>query len=163
MFWHEQFSRLEPGEDLVTADNAESLNDCDIHGTVVASVIGARDMGIAPDATLLSIRQSSNTIAIPGLGKLRFFSNDGWGALHSAIDNGADVISLSVVACISEERAATLDSHGLSEALGRAEDEGVVVLASAGNIDGECEPVAWWSILRSKIPSLRLPLYPARL
>lgn len=140
VFWHEQFSRLEPGEDLVTPDNAESLNDCDIHGTVVASVIGARDMGIAPDATLLSIRQSSqhyrNSPDSESSGSLATMAE----AVHSAIDNGADVISLSVVACISEERAATLDSHGLSEALGRAEDEEVVVLASAGNIDGECEP-----------------------
>src|SRR5690625_5427225 len=48
VFGHEQFPRLEPGEDLVTPDNAEPLTDCDIHGTVVASVLGARDIRIAP-------------------------------------------------------------------------------------------------------------------
>src|SRR5690625_3811443 len=46
---HEQFPQLEPGPDFITPDEPAPFHDCDIHGTVVASVIGAREMGIAPE------------------------------------------------------------------------------------------------------------------
>lgn len=137
---HEQFPRLEPGPDLVALEEPAPLYDCDIHGTVVASVIGAQDMGIAPASTLLSIRQSSmhyrDAPDSESSGSLATMAE----SVHAAVDAGARVISLSVVACMSPERAENLDSRGLSEALDRAERAGVVVLASAGNVDGECTP-----------------------
>lgn len=137
---HEQFTRLEPGADFVAQQDPAPFEDCDIHGTVVASVIGARDIGIAPEATLLSIRQSSlhyrDSAESESSGSLDTMAK----AIHAAIDAGARVISLSVVACMSKERASTLDSRTLSDALTRAEREQVVVLASAGNVDGDCQP-----------------------
>lgn len=137
---HEQFTRLEPGEDFIAQQDPAPFEDCDIHGTVVASVIGARDIGVAPEATLLSIRQSSlhyrDSAESESSGSLDTMAK----AIHAAIDAGARVISLSVVACMSKERASTLDSRMLSDALMRAEREQVVVVASAGNVDGDCQP-----------------------
>ena len=137
---HEQFPQLEAGPDLVVPDEPTPFHDCDIHGTVVASVIGARDMGIAPDATLMAIRQSSlhyrSTPDSESSGSLATMAE----SVHAAVDAGARVISLSVVSCMTKQQAENLDSHGLTEALDRAERAGVVVLASAGNVDGDCEP-----------------------
>lgn len=137
---HEQFPQLEAGPDLVVPDTPDPFHDCDIHGTVVASVIGARDMGIAPDATLMAIRQSSlhyrSTPDAESSGSLATMAE----SVHAAVDAGARVISLSVVSCMTKQQAKNLDSHGLTEALDRAERAGVVVLASAGNVDGGCAP-----------------------
>src|SRR5699024_2910753 len=137
---HEQFPQLEAGPDLVVPDDPAPFHLCDIHGTVVASVIGARVMGIAPDATLMAIRQSSlhyrSTPDSESSGSLATMA----GSVHAAVDAGARVISLSVVSCMTTQQAENLDSHGLTEALDRAERAGVVVLASAGNVDGDCEP-----------------------
>lgn len=137
---HEQFPQLEAGPDLVVPDTPAPFHDCDIHGTVVASVIGARDMGIAPDATLMAIRQTSlhyrSTPDSESSGSLATMAE----SVHAAVDAGARVISLSVVSCMTKQQAENLDSHGLTEALDRAERAGVVVLASAGNVDGDCEP-----------------------
>src|SRR5207253_127135 len=62
---HRLLPHLVPGGDYVsTADGTE---DCDGHGTVVAGIIGAAPdsdrsafSGIAPDATIVSMRQSSS-------------------------------------------------------------------------------------------------------
>src|SRR5947208_5185761 len=62
---HRLLPHLVPGGDYVhTSDGTE---DCDGHGTVVAGIIGAHPdsdgssfSGVAPDATIISIRQSSN-------------------------------------------------------------------------------------------------------
>ena len=52
-------------------DGGDGLTDCDTHGTVIASIIGAAPaegdalVGVAPDAELLSIRQSSGCTCRP--------------------------------------------------------------------------------------------------
>ena len=62
---HRLLPHLVPGGDYVYT--ADGTDDCDGHGTVVAGIIGAEPdsdgstfSGIAPDATIVSIRQSSN-------------------------------------------------------------------------------------------------------
>ena len=56
---HPQLNQLSGGADFVTPDTPEPFKDCDAHGTVVAGIIAGTDAGIAPDAEILSIRQSS--------------------------------------------------------------------------------------------------------
>lgn len=139
VFAHEQFSVLDAGPDFVTPDAPDSLHDCDIHGSVVASIIGARDMGIAPNARLVSIRQTSQHYrSAPGAESTGSLASMAQG-IDAAVDAGARVISLSVVACLSPADAERLDSAELKAALQKAEQAGTVVVASAGNIDGDCE------------------------
>jgi membrane-anchored mycosin MYCP len=64
---HLPASRLEAGGDYIEgADGAQGLEDCDGHGTQVAGIIAANPKdpsigftGVAPDAHIISIRQSS--------------------------------------------------------------------------------------------------------
>lgn len=56
---HPQLRALRGGSDFVTPEEPDSLRDCDIHGTAVAGVIAGYDIGIAPRAEIVSIRQTS--------------------------------------------------------------------------------------------------------
>lgn len=140
---HPQFHGLVEGGDLVSPAAPDPLRDCDGHGTVVAGVIAARDGGIAPDATLISIRQTSAhyRVDIDGdttAGTLAGLSE----AIHLALDAEADVINISVVSCIRADLAATLDTTELDDALTRAEHHNTVIVAAAGNIGHDCHPGA---------------------
>lgn len=145
---HPQLREVVPAGDLVTPDSPDPLVDCDGHGTVVAGVIAARETGIAPDATLISVRQSSAHYRSPGDG-----DGNGAGAvsgtlaglaeaLHLALDAGAGVLNVSVVSCVPADVAARLDTGALDGALARAEAEGAVVVAAAGNRGQTCAPGA---------------------
>src|SRR5439155_11883461 len=104
---HRLLPHLVPGGDYVsTADGTE---DCDGHGTVVAGIIGAAPdsdrsafSGIAPDATIVSIRQSSNKFRAiddpsgSGFGDVDTLAS----AVRAAADMGATVINVSSVACL---------------------------------------------------------------
>lgn len=141
---HPELPRLNGGPDLVSPDSPDPFFDCDIHGTVVAGIIGSRTVGIAPDVALLSIRQSSAHYSRhasdpdepTGAGTLATLTQ----ALNAALDAGAHVINLSVVSCLPSGTAARLDTKPLDAALRRAEDAGVIVVAAAGNAGSGCEP-----------------------
>ncbi|MDK8450675.1 S8 family serine peptidase [Corynebacterium mastitidis] len=60
-------------------------------------------------------------------------------AIEEAVDRGARVINLSVVACLPPERARRLDAAELDAALDRAERSGTVVIAAAGNRSPQCQ------------------------
>ncbi|AGF71566.1 S8 family serine peptidase [Corynebacterium halotolerans] len=151
---HPQLGGVVPGGDLVSPQAPEPLLDCDGHGTVVAGVIAARDSGIAPDATVISVRQSSAHYRQPATGE----TNQGGAAtgatattgtlaglaeaVHLALDAGAQVINVSVVSCVPADVAARLDTGPLDEALYRAEADGAVVVAAAGNQSRTCGPGA---------------------
>ncbi|MGP6173930.1 type VII secretion-associated serine protease mycosin [Corynebacterium sp. A21] len=145
---------IDGGDFLGTPDPPESdpaetptgaLVDCDGHGTVVAGVIATRPtaeddlVGVAPEAEIISIRQSSaryRTTDDSPLGTVGTLA----GAIHRAVDHQAQVISISVVACVPADTAAHLNTDTLDEALARAEEAGAIVVAAAGNLGPNCEP-----------------------
>lgn len=136
--------RLDAGADLLGEHN--SLHDCDGHGTIVAGLIagaaGPDDyVGIAPDSTIISIRQTSaHTRDDDHGGTLESLTT----AIHRALDLGAQVINISVVSCVPGALRTHPDGaklrQGLDAALRRAEEQRTVVVAATGNIGTNCEP-----------------------
>lgn len=142
---HRRLSGVVAGGDYVSSGDGKQ--DCDGHGTVVAGIIAAAPddadgtgfTGMAPEATLIAIRQSSNKF-----GPLANPSDRGFGnvntlamAVRTAADMGASVINISSVACAEEK----LDDRVLGAALSYAVDvKDAVVVAAAGNVggDGQC-------------------------
>ncbi|MGA7135710.1 MAG: type VII secretion-associated serine protease mycosin [Mycobacterium sp.] len=133
------------GDYVFTGDGTQ---DCDGHGTAVAGIIAAAAdpnhadgfSGVAPDARLISIRQSSTKF-----GAAADPSTSGFGdvdtmarAVRMAADLGASVINISSVACI--RAGSTLDDRALGAALSYAVDvKNAVVVAAAGNTGaGQC-------------------------
>ncbi|ADD40395.1 type VII secretion-associated serine protease mycosin [Stackebrandtia nassauensis] len=105
---------------------------CDLigHGTVIAGVIAGRPdpegqfRGMAPEAELLSIRVRPDAEKTPGDG----FSDVLAKAIDEAVDAKVDIINLSV---------ATAPSAKLEAAVERAHDKGVLLVAAAGNQNGD--------------------------
>ncbi|TFV54868.1 type VII secretion-associated serine protease mycosin [Mycobacterium sp. PS03-16] len=134
---HRLLPRLLAGGDYVST--GDGTDDCDGHGTLVAGIIAATGAfnGVAPDATVLAIRQSSNTFgpaddpAATGYGDVHTLAR----AVRAAADRGATVINVSSVACLPA--ADILDDRALGAALSYAVDErNAVVVAAAGNVGG---------------------------
>ncbi|WP_445168957.1 type VII secretion-associated serine protease mycosin [Mycolicibacterium sp. Dal123E01] len=138
---HRRLSHVVAGGDYVAG--GDGRQDCDGHGTIVAGIIAASPdqtdatgfTGIAPDATAIAIRQSSNKF-----GSLADPSSRGFGdvstlamAVRTAADMGASVINVSSIACAES----TLDDRMLGAALSYAVDvKDAVVVAAAGNVGG---------------------------
>ncbi|PPK69570.1 type VII secretion-associated serine protease mycosin [Actinokineospora auranticolor] len=142
--------RVLPGGDFVIPDK-RGLEDCDGHGTEVAGIIAANPpagsdigfKGIAPDAQILSIRQSSAnykgnrpTAAKPEgedlpAGTLETLAK----AVVSAANQGASVINMSVDNCRPVASGPITEAEKqLQAALRYAfEQKNVVLVASAGN------------------------------
>lgn len=139
---HRLLPRLVPGGDYVST--GDGTDDCDGHGTVVAGIVaatgndeGSAFSGVAPEATILSIRQSSNKFRPAdrpggsGFGNVETLAM----AIRTAADLGATVINVSSVACLAVADA--LDDRALGAALAYAVDvKNVVVVAAAGNVGG---------------------------
>ncbi|GJF08335.1 membrane-anchored mycosin [Mycolicibacterium cyprinidarum] len=140
---HRRLPHLVPGGDYVSLRDGSS--DCDGHGTIVAGIIGAAPdiadpkgfTGIAPDVTILGIRQSSNKFRAvddptgSGFGDVETLAT----AVRTATDLGATVINISSVACLPADAA--LDDRALGAALAYAVDvKNVVVVTAAGNVGG---------------------------
>lgn len=140
---HRRLPHLVPGGDYVAA--GDGTDDCDGHGTIVAGIIGAAPdphdgnafSGIAPDATVISVRQSSNKfraaddVSGSGFGDVDTLAM----AVRTAADMGATVINVSSVACLPAQGG--LDDRALGAALSYAVDvKNVVVVAAAGNVGG---------------------------
>ncbi|MBU3065209.1 type VII secretion-associated serine protease mycosin [Nocardia sp. NEAU-G5] len=140
-----------PGGDYVST--SPGTVDCDGHGTLVAGIIaghpapdgGDRFSGVAPDATILSIRQTSlayeakDSYADDRRGRM---SAGGYGtvttlayAVVHAVELHASVINISEVSCIA---ATDAPADGvLGAALKYAADHNVVVVAAAGNLESQ--------------------------
>lgn len=128
----------------------DGTQDCDAHGTLVAAIIAARPDsaadgfgGVAPEATLISIRQSSAKFAPAGarsragVGDVDTMAK----AIRTAADLGASVINVSSVACVPV--ASAPDDRALGAALAYAVDvKNAVIVAAAGNTGGaaQCPP-----------------------
>lgn len=146
---HPRLRSLEGGGDYVSS--SDGLEDCDAHGTVVAGLIAAapdRDdafAGVAPDATIVSIRQNSNAYSAHGAGSAQNDPNavsPGYGsaqtlalAIVRAVDLGATVINLSETACAPV--GAGMNDATLGQAVRYAFEQNVVVVAAAGNVDSQ--------------------------
>lgn len=139
---HPELDQLIAGRDFVDRDAPDALVDCDSHGTIVAGIIGGTTRGIAPDAEIISVRQTSahyrnrsNDETTEFAGSLQSLAD----AIHNSLDEGARVINISVVSCLPPEIAPRVDMSVVDHALGRAEAEGAVVVAAAGNASDSCQ------------------------
>lgn len=121
--------------------HGDGTADCDGHGTIVAGIAAAATSGgfsgVAPDATVLAIRQSSNKFAaagaVSGVGDVSTLAM----AVRTAADLGATVINISSVACMPATAAP--DDRTLGAALSYAVDvRNVVVVVAAGNVGAHC-------------------------
>lgn len=146
---HPRLRGLEGGGDYVSG--SDGLQDCDAHGTLVAGIIAASPSpgdafyGVAPDATILSIRQNSGVFSVKDSGSAQNDPNavsPGYGNIHTlalavarAVDLGATVINLSEVACAPV--GAGLNDAELGSALRYAYERNVVVVAAAGNVEAQ--------------------------
>lgn len=142
---HPRLGTVVPGADLIKDEPRGALEDCDGHGTIVAGIIAARPdpkfqdsiIGIAPDANIIAIRQSSSILRRPesdSSGTIASLAD----AIHRAVDLKAQVINVSLASCVPSS-ARKLDTRVLDEALGRAESSGAVVVAAAGNLGNTCD------------------------
>ncbi|WP_077078538.1 type VII secretion-associated serine protease mycosin [Mycobacterium numidiamassiliense] len=141
----------EAGGDFVVADG-NGLSDCDSHGTLTASLIAGRPsltdgfVGVAPDARLISVRQTSEAFepkdtqnnqsdpnATPAAGSIRSLAR----AVVHAANLGAGVINISEAACFKVKKP--VDESTLGGALNYAVNvKGAVVVVAAGNVGGDC-------------------------
>ena len=141
----------EPGGDFVTA-GGDGLPDCDAHGTLVASIIAGRPspddafIGVAPDARLISIRQTSEAFepkdnnkdqndpnTTPAAGSVRSLAR----AVVHAANLGAQVINISEAACFKVGKL--IDESSLGAAIDYATNaKGAVIVAAAGNTGHDC-------------------------
>lgn len=99
------------------------------HGTDVASVLVARDYGIAPQAKLLTYRipltSAGDTSGSDCRGQLSVSKDDISSLLNTAMNDGAMIISLSL--------AGASNSDSLKWAMARALSQRVIITAGAGN------------------------------
>jgi membrane-anchored mycosin MYCP len=134
---HPRLPDVVPGGDYVST--GDGTQDCDAHGTLVAGILS----GVAPEATLIGIRQSSAKFAPTadrsraGVGDVDTMAK----AIRTAADLGASVINISSVACVPV--ASSFDDRALGAALAYAVDvKNAVAVAAAGNTGGAgaCPP-----------------------
>jgi len=138
--------RLVDGGDFVGSQSG--LLDCDGHGTLVAGIVAAAPdpatgfVGVAPDARILAIRQSSATVTTTapdgsvaaGGGNVDTLAE----AVLRATRLGATVINISEAACVPAAGAGPALAP-LRAAVRAAVDADVVVVAAAGNAgSGAC-------------------------
>jgi membrane-anchored mycosin MYCP len=136
---HRRLPRLIGGGDYVSS--ADGTRDCDGNGTVIAGIIAAAPSpdddafsGVAPEATVIGIRQSSTTFGTiddpsqTGVGDVDTLAQ----AVRTAADLDASVIDVSSLACVPVE--SELDDRALGAALAYAVDmKNAVVVTAAGD------------------------------
>lgn len=146
---HPRLPGLVAEGDYVAA-GGDGTEDCDAHGTIVAGLIGATQVGgqgfagVAPEARIMTIRQTSALYQPKGAGREKGPDDmpDGYGkisalasAVRRAADAGARVVNISLVACpTTEPMSAEMGALGAAVQYA-AMVKDVVIVASAGNTD----------------------------
>ncbi|WP_433592863.1 type VII secretion-associated serine protease mycosin [Nocardia sp. CA-145437] len=146
---HPRLPGLVPEGDYVAA-GGDGTEDCDAHGTIVAGLIAATQVGgrgfsgVAPEARVMTIRQTSALYQAKSAGRDKGPDDmpDGYGkisalasAVRRAADAGARVINISLVACPTTEPAsAEMGALGAAVQYAAVQKD-VVIVASAGNTD----------------------------
>ncbi|MDG4795341.1 type VII secretion-associated serine protease mycosin [Micromonospora sp. WMMD1082] len=132
--------RVLAGTDLLDPGGDGRL-DCVGHGTGVASIIAAapRDgiafRGLAPKARILPVRVSEQQV-VDGRGTERSVPPEDFGrAIRWAVDHGAAVVNLSVVLYADHPAVRAAVAYALSR--------DVVVVAAAGNLHGNGNPLPY--------------------
>lgn len=150
---HRQLPGLVTGGDYVAAGVGDE--DCDGHGTLIAGIIAAAPAeetgefsGVAPGATVLTIRQSSTVYgpagkpARPGVGDVDTMA----AAVRTAADRGAGVINIAVTACVDADTAVADRALGAALAYAAEVKDAVVVAAAGGTAHCPAQPVdATWA------------------
>jgi membrane-anchored mycosin MYCP len=150
-------NRLVGGGDYIApGPTSNGTSDCDGHGTLTAGIVAAdtRDTtlgftGVAPDATIVAIRQTSSLFKEQLNGQDTDSTAGTPGSLASAIVHavnlGVGVITTSVDTCLLRaEAVADMNTPGSQEkqlqaAVAYALDHNVVVVNSAGNVASQPE------------------------
>ncbi len=129
------------GWDFAYADNEPYNAGLSPHGTHVAGTIAARRngqgvVGVAPEATIMDLNvglATSGGMTLPGSAITA--------AVRYAVDNGADVVNLS----LGSDPGAPRDGlAGLEQALDHAAANGVVVVVAAGNHNVRLDQTPVW-------------------
>ena len=172
--------RLIGGGDYI--GTTDGLEDCDHHGTLVAGIIGAAAnqvdgfVGVAPDSSILSIRQTSAAYEpadrgpdapTGGSSTLATLARS---IVHAANQDSVKVINLSITACYPVDQF--VDTSDVAAALRYAVDvKDIVVVTAAGNTDSEScapnpgytatnggDPRNWDAVTNVSMPSFYSPL-----
>ncbi|MCX6468792.1 MAG: type VII secretion-associated serine protease mycosin [Corynebacteriales bacterium] len=145
VFRHPRLSVI-PGGDYVST--GDGTRDCDGHGTIVAGIAAGKQSsgdgfaGVAPDAQVIAIRQTSESYAPADAreaGSDTPINATGYGnvttlarAVIRAVNLGADVINISETACFPVN--VPMRDQSLGAAVKYAFSRNVVVVAAAGNL-----------------------------
>lgn len=151
---------LDPGGDYIA--NTDGLTDCDGHGTLIAGIIAGQPgdgfSGVAPNARVLAIRQTSAAYAPrtpadnPAATRAAIDIASLARAVVRAADLGARIINISTAIYLPADN--TVDQEALGAALRYAAvDKDVVIVAAAGDatpttLSGGVAPSvsvpSWW-------------------
>lgn len=171
---NERLPRLLGGGDYI--GGSDGLSDCDHHGTLVAGIVAAQPrpgdgfIGIAPDSSIISIRQTSEVFRVDSSNadeasqSASNLNTLARAIVHAAAMN-ATVINISVTSCLPVNRP--VDLHALAGALYYAAVvKNAVVVTSTGNINSSCtpnpgpdpaapsDPRGWSSVTTLSLPSM---------
>ncbi|HLS78293.1 MAG TPA: type VII secretion-associated serine protease mycosin [Nocardia sp.] len=149
---HPRLPGLEAGGDFV-ANSGDGTEDCDGHGTLVAGLIAASQVpgqgfaGVAPEAQIVTIRQTSKMYQKEGLSAQKNPEDlpDGYGNLYTmasaivrAADMGVSVINISETWCGTSHQDADMEVGAAVRYAALEKD--VVVVVAAGNKDSNACP-----------------------
>lgn len=119
--------RVSNGYDFVNSDNDPMDDNTDSHGTHVAGIIGARGniTGVAPEVNFYAVKACDNTGACQ--------LSDIIDSIDWAINNSADIISLSLGGSYSDVAEGNTGKDIMSEEIETAVQAGIIVVIASGN------------------------------